>query len=461
MRTGSQRSKQNKMETSAVPGLVISMAVPFMLSLLIQNLYNVVDSIFVSRISETALAATSLAYPVQVLAIAICVGLGVGTNALISRLLGEGRSDDVRSTATTALLLAGGFSFLFSVTALFFIDPLVSMLTKDPVIFPLCRDYLSVCMLFCFGQFIEIVSLRFMQASGKMVLSMFSMMIGAAVNLILDPVLIFGMFSLPAMGVRGAAIATVTGQWCGAIAALLINHCFNPEVRPALRPFRFSIPSAREILRIGIPTMIMHGMNSVMSFGINRLLLSVSATAVAFYGVYYKLQNFLTMPLSALGQAVIPIMGFNYGAKNAERIRQAVRSGLFFSAAVAALGTILFQIFPSELLSLFNAGKDMLSIGVPAIRIISVTFLFSAITTILGFAVSGLGNGVVNMVGTSIRQVILLIPAVWILLRFRGLSHVWYAFWISETVALTVTILYSRRVISEKLRTLRDRRFPC
>ena len=454
MHPASQSSNPNKMETEAVPKLVISMAVPFMLSLLIQNLYNVVDSIFVSRISETALAATSLAYPVQVLAIAICVGLGVGANALISRLLGEHRSDDVRAAATTALLLAGGFSLLFTLTALFFIDPLVSVLTKDPATVPMCREYLSICMLFCFGQFIEIVSLRFMQASGKMILSMFSMMIGAAVNLILDPILIFGMFSLPAMGVRGAATATVIGQWCGAVAALLINHRFNPEVRPSFRPFRWSPSSAREILRIGIPTMIMHGMNSVMNFGVNRLLLPFSSSAVAFYGVYYKLQNFLTMPLSGLGQAVIPIIGYNFGARNAGRIRQAIKNGVLFSVAVAAASTLLFQSFPAQLLSLFNAGPEMLSIGVPAIRIISATYLFSAVTTILGFSVSGLGNGVVNMVGTSLRQVILLLPAAWVLIRFRGLSSVWYAFWLSETAACLITVLYSRYVVRKRLRSI-------
>ena len=442
------------METEAVPKLVFSMAVPFMLSLLIQNLYNVVDSIFVSRISETALAAVSLAYPVQVLAVAISVGIAVGANALISRLLGENRPEDVRAAATTALLLTGGFSLLFMLTALFFIDPLVSVLAKDPAAVPLCRDYLSVCMFFCSGQFIEIVTLRFMQASGRMTLSMFSMMIGAAVNLILDPVLIFGLFSLPAMGVRGAAIATVTGQWCGAAAALLINYRFNPEVRPALRPFRCSASSAREILRIGVPTMVMHGMNSVMSFGLNRLLLPFSSAAVAFYGVYYKLQSFLTMPLSGLGQAAIPIIGFNYGAKNAGRIRTAVRTCLIYSLLVAAVSTLVFQLFPSQLLSLFNAGEEMLSIGVPAIRIISAAYLFAAVTTILGFAVSGLGNGVVNMVGTALRQVILLIPAAWALIRFRGLSSVWFAFWFSETAAFLVTALYSRRVISKKLRSL-------
>ena len=454
MRPASMNSRPNKMETEAVPKLVISMAVPFMLSLLIQNLYNVVDSIFVSRISETALAATSLAYPVQILAIAISVGLAVGTNARISRLLGENKPDEVRSAATTALLLAGAFSLLFTLAALFFIDPIVSVLAKNPDAVPMCRDYLSICMLFCFGQFIEIVSLRFMQASGKMVLSMFSMMIGAAVNLILDPILIFGLFSLPAMGVRGAAIATVAGQWCGAAAALLINHRYNPEVRPALLPFRWSVSSAREILRIGIPTMVMHGMNSVMNFGVNRLLLPFSSSAVAFYGVYYKLQNFLTMPLSGLGQAVIPIVGFNYGAKNTGRIRQTIRSGLFFSVIVAAVSTLVFQLFPAQLLSLFNAGREMLAIGVPAIRIISAAFLFSAVTTILGFAVSGLGNGVVNMVGTSLRQVVLLIPAAWALIHFRGLSSVWYAFWFSETVACIVTVLYSRHVIERTLRSV-------
>ena len=387
---GSMKTGTIHVETGPVGRTLFLFAVPVIISQVLQEFYNIVDCAIVGHFAGgTALAAAGVSGLILSVLVNFFIGFSSGVSVITSRLFGEYAYAKLKTMISGVVKLVLAVGIIFTIGMLFLAGSALDWIHCPDNVRVEAGIYLKICLCGLTAQLLYNVVSAILRSLGDTRTPMLYFLGSFICNLILDLLLVV-VFPL---GIRGAAIATVTGQWCGAIAALLINHCFNPEVRPALRPFRFSIPSAREILRIGIPTMIMHGMNSVMSFGINRLLLSVSATAVASYGVYYKLQNFLTMPLSALGQDVIPIMGFNYGAKNAERIRQAVRSGLFFSAAVAALRTILFQIFPSELLSLFNAGKDMLSIGVPAIRIISVTFLFSAITTILGFAVSGLGNG--------------------------------------------------------------------
>ena len=432
-----------------IPSLLLTMAIPLMLSLLVQSLYNIVDSIYVSRISEKALTATSLAYPVQILMIALGVGTAVGINALLSRLLGQKKQEDVTKGAVTGLVLAALSSLLFIVAGLFFTDAIAHAMTGDAETAFLCADYLRIVTLFCTGSFLETMIQRFLQASGKTGLSMVSLIVGAGTNIILDPIFIFTF----GMGVRGAAIATVIGQWLGAATALLLNMLRNPEVKISFRGFRLEKKTVAAIYKVGFPTIIMQAMGSVMNFGMNALL--GAGTAVAFFGAYFRLQSFLFMPMNGLGQACLPIIGYNYGAKNPDRIQETVKTALKWGIILGLLFTALFMALPGPLLSLFNASEEMLSLGVPAIRIICVTFALASVTMILGLCASGLGNGTINMIGTAIRQVVLLLPCFALLKVVFGLPYAWFAMWIAEISAMLFAIISTRREINRKLNEMR------
>ncbi len=447
-----ETAKTNKMGTMSIPKLIVNMSIPLMLSLLVQSLYNIVDSIFVSRISEDALTATSLAYPVQILMVAVAVGTGVGVNAILSRRLGEKNGEAAGQIAVTGLCLAVISAVVFILIGIFASGALAGAFTSEPNIREMCRQYLLICMVLCPGTFLETMFQRFLQAAGNTFLSMISLVVGAGTNIILDPILIFGLLGFPALGIRGAAIATVIGQWLGALVAFLLNQFRNPSVRLRLRGFRLKASVAAQIYKVGLPTIVTQATGCVMVAAMNAILIAYSSTVVAFFGVYYKLQNFLFMPLNGLGQSAIPIVGYNFGAGNRQRIGKTVRTMLPAAIVLAAIGMLLFLLLPRQLLSLFSPGEEMLAIGVPALRIISLTFIFSAVTVILGYLLSGLGNGVVNMVGTLLRQLILLVPAAWLLARFAGVSCVWYAMWFSEGIAVIYSILHAwifyRRKIS-------------
>jgi len=446
---------QNKMGVMPIKKLLLTMAIPLMLSLVVQSLYNIVDSIFVARLSERALTATSLAYPVQILMIALSVGTGVGINALISRLLGAGKRDEVGKAAATGIVLAILSAAVFMIAGLIGAQKIAHGLTANEEIADLCGQYLSICMVFCQGIFLETVAQRFLQASGRTTLSMVSLIAGAVTNIILDPIMIFGYMGCPALGIRGAAIATVIGQWVGAAVALLLNRFHNPDVVVSFRGFKLEGRTVAAIYKVGAPTIIMQAMGSVMNFGINGML--ANATAVAFFGAYYKLQNFLFMPMNGLGQACLPIVGFNYGAKQGGRIRETVKTGMTWGIAIGIVGTILFMAIPAPLLRLFNASEEMLAIGVPAVRIICVTFALCSVTTIFGMCASGLGNGVVNMMGTGIRQVILLLPCFFVLLRAVGLPGAWFAVWIAESAAMLYVLWAMKREMQTKVAPLEQR----
>ena len=443
------QTRQNKMGVMPVKKLLLTMAIPLMLSLVVQSLYNIVDSIFVARLSEKALTATSLAYPVQILMIALSVGTGVGINALISRLLGAGKRDEVGKAAATGIVLAILSAAVFMMAGLLGATRIANALTANAEIAELCGQYLFICMVFCYGIFLETVAQRFLQASGRTTLSMVSLIAGAVTNIILDPIMIFGYLGCPAMGIRGAAIATVIGQWVGAAVALLLNRYMNPDVQVSFKGFRLEGGTVAAIYKVGAPTIVMQAMGSVMNFGINSML--ANTTAVAFFGAYYKLQNFLFMPMNGLGQACLPIVGFNYGAKQGGRIRETVKTGVTWGIGVGIVGTILFMAIPGLLLRLFNASEDMLSIGVPAVRILCVTFALCSVTTILGMCASGLGNGVVNMLGTGIRQVVLLLPCFAILLKTVGLPGAWFSMWVAEIAAALYCVWAIRREMKKKV----------
>lgn len=426
---------KNKLADMPIQPLLYTMAVPLMLSLLVQSLYNIVDSMFVAKLSETALTAASLVYSIQFLMIAVGVGTAVGLNALLSRKIGQHKAEEACQAATTGLLLMLITSLIFSVAGIFFSGTIASRLTSEPQLQELCRQYLSINLVYCWGIFLQTYGQRLLQAVGDTVLSMISLIIGAVLNIILDPIMIFGLLGCPAMGIRGAAIATVIGQIAGAIAALLFNRFKNPLIHVSFKNYHFDWQDVADIYRVGLPTIIMQAIGSVMTFVINSMLLSVSTTAVAFFGVYYKLQNFLMMPINGLGQAAIPIVGYNYGAKRSERVHQTWKVLLPTGFVIALCGTLIFCALPKQLLQLFSASPEMLVLGIPALRIISISFVFAAVTILCGYFASGLGNGMVNMISAAIRQLILLIPCLWFLIKAFGITHGWYAFWIAETVA--------------------------
>ncbi len=441
---------QNKMGIMPMPKLVLNMSLPLMASLLGQSLYNIVDSIFVAKIGENALTAVSLAYPVQILMIAVAVGTSVGVNAQLSRSIGAEEYDRTRNIAATGLILSLASMLVFVVLGLTASGWFVGLFTTDEQIGADCRQYLFICMLFCAGTFVETMFQRFLQSVGNTFDSMISLIVGAGTNIILDPILIFGLFGLPELGIRGAAIATVIGQWMGALTAILLNTRRNPVVKVSLRGYRLDWQVVKQIYVVGLPTIVTQALGSVMVMAVNAILIAFSSTAVAFFGVYYKLQNFLLMPMNGLGQAAIPITGFNLGAGKRERIRELLKTILPVAAGISILMSLIFCAFPSQILGIFDASEEMLALGVPALRIISVTFLFATITVVLGYVVSGLGNGVVNMVGTAIRQIILLVPGIYLFSKYLGVEYAWYAFWISEAAAALYSSLATVRELRRK-----------
>jgi putative MATE family efflux protein len=442
--------KENKMAVMPMPKLVITMSIPLMLSLLIQSLYNIVDSIFVAMLSEDALTATSLAFPMQMLMIAVGVGTGVGANAVLSKNIGAGNREKVESAAMTGVVLSIISALVFVAIGLFATKPFIHAFTEIDEIAEYGISYLSICMVFCMGSLVSTMFQRFLQAAGDTFYSMVSLIAGAVTNLILDPILIFGFAGIPALGVRGAAIATVIGQWVSAVVAIWLNAVKNPDVRIRLKGFHMDGKIVAEIYKVGFPTIITQSIGSIMVASVNAILMPFSSMAVAFFGVYYKLQNFLFMPMNGLGQAAIPIVGFSYGAKNNGRIKSAIHTVLPIAVGIALLATILFMAVPDVLLGFFSPSEEMLKLGVPALRIIAVTFIPASITMVLGYSMSGLGNGLVNMIGTGLRQFIIFVPLLYVFASAFGVENSWYAIWISEAAAVIFSISATVRILKNK-----------
>ncbi len=426
--------------------LVAGMSLPMMLSLLIQSLYNIVDSIFVARLSEGSLTAASLAFPIQMLMIAVGVGTAVGVNAILSRTLGKKDLEEAGRIAQTGIALSVISALVFTVAGLIGAKKIAASFTSEKVISDQCGTYLWICMVFCLGNLVCMVLQRLLQASGKATLSMVILVSGAVTNIVLDPIMIFGLLGCPAMGIAGAAWATVIGQWVSMIVGFILNIKWNPEVSFIRKGFTLQAGRVMEIYKVGLPTIVMQAMNSMMVTAFNAILLPFSLTAVAFFGIYYKLQNFLFMPMNGLGQAAIPIVGYNYGAGNKERILEASKITYIAAAVIALIGTGIFQIFPRQLLGLFSAGEQLLQIGIPALHVISLSFVFASITMITGYIASGLGDGMTNMVGSLIRQFIPLIPCAYLLAKAGGIERVWYAVIISELAGLAFALIRVRQL---------------
>ena len=436
--------RENKMGTMPENKLLLSMAVPMMISMLVQALYNIVDSIFVSRICEDALTAVSMAFPWQNIVIAIAVGFGVGINALLSRALGQKNAERVNQVAINGLLLAGLSYLLVLVAGLLGIRAYMRTQTDIESIVNYGITYLNICILCSFGVFVEITFERFLQATGRTVYSMITQLTGAITNIILDPILIFGLLGFPKLGIAGAAWATVIGQCVGAVVAVTLNHFKNPEVHLRLRHIRPNGKLMGEITAISIPSIIMSCISSLTCFVMNMILIAYSSTAVAVFGVYFKLQSFVFMPVFGLNNGMVPIIAYNYGAQKPERIHKTIRLGMAYAVAIMAVGLLVFQLIPKQLLLMFDASDAMLGIGAPALRIMSLAFVFAGVGIASSSACQAFGYSVYSMLISIARQIVVLIPAAYLLSLAGVLRNVWFAFPIAEVVSLLLSLMFLR-----------------
>lgn len=450
----SEAPAENKMGVMPVNRLLFSMSLPMILSMLVQALYNIVDSIFVAQIGETALAAVSLAFPVQNLIIAVSVGTGVGVNALLSRSLGEKNQETANLAAVNGIFVFFLSYLLFAVFGLFFARTYFTVQTSNPEIIEQGTIYLSVCSIFSFGIFLEIALERIMQSTGRTIYNMITQGLGAIINIILDPILIFGLFGFPQMGILGAAVATVIGQIIAMLLLLYFNIRKNSDVNLNMRRFRPDTAIIAEIYRVGLPSIIMQSISSVMTFGVNKILLLFSETAVSVFGIYFKLQSFIFMPVFGLNNAMVPIVAYNYGAARKDRIMKTIRSSVTAAVAIMLAGLVIFQIFPEQLLYLFDASEHMMGIGVPALRIISLSFLFAGYCIVIGSVFQALGNGVYSLITSAARQLVCILPAAWLFASVFGLHAVWYAFPLAEIISVVLTTLLFRRIYRKKIQLL-------
>lgn len=422
--------------------LVVSMSVPMMLSMLVQALYNVVDSIWVSRVCEDALTAVSLAFPIQNLMIGVATGTGVGVNALLSRSLGAKDYEKANKIASNGVFLAIVSSVVFLFLGLF-ATPLFfrTQISADSPIYTYGVDYLTICCALSFGVFGQIMVERLMQSTGRTVLSMVTQLIGAVINIIFDPLFILGIGPFPRLEAKGAAVATVTGQIVAFIVALILNRKFNKEVSVSLKSFRPSGKIIGEIYKIGVPSIIMVAIGSVMTYLVNKILLAFTQTAAAVFGVYFKLQSFVFMPVFGMNNGIIPIIAFNYGAGNRHRMTRTVRFSMILACSIMVMGTALMWIIPDKMLLMFDASQNMLSIGVPALRTISLSFVMAGFSIAMGSVFQAIGKSYFSMIVSFTRQLVVLVPVAYFLSKTGVLDNVWWAFPIAEVVSLGVTIV--------------------
>lgn len=446
-------SSENKMGTMPEGKLIVTMSFPIMLSMLVQALYNIVDSAFVARISEDALTAVSLAFPVQLLMIAVATGAGVGVNALLSRRLGQKKQAEADAVAVNGVFLSVCFWLVFAVLGLLFGRAFIAAFTDVPAVVDMGTSYVTVVTIASCGVFLLFVAERLMQATGNTVYHMITQLIGAVLNCVLDPLLIFGLAGFPALGTTGAALATVISQITAMAIGFFINIKFNHDVHLRVRGFRPDAEILSGIIRIGLPAAVQQSLMSVLTVGLNRILMPFSQTAVSFYGVYYKLQNFLFMPVYGLNNALIPMIGYNFGAQNRRRIERITRYALYLAVGIMAAGTVLFEALPVPLLRLFDASDAMLAIGVPGIRTIALSFCFAGASVILSGCMQGLGRGGESLWVALVRQLIVVLPAA-VLFAQVSLNAVWLSFPLAETAGFVLAVLLHRRVTQRLLAPL-------
>lgn len=448
--------KENKMGVMPVNRLLLTMGVPMMISMLVQALYNIVDSMFVSRISEDALSALSLAFPAQNLMIAVAVGAGVGINAALSKSLGEKDFERANRAACNGLFLALLHFFVFFLLGLFFTRLFfsVQVAPNETGIIGYGTDYLRICTMASFGVFGEITAERLLQSTGRTVQAMLIQLIGAVINLVLDPILIFGLFGFPRLEVAGAAIATVLGQIIAMVVGLYLNFRHNPEIRLSFKGFRPDGDMIRRIYRVGVPTMVMNAIGSVMVFSMNQILIGFTKTATAVFGVYFKLQSFIFMPVFGLNNAIVPIISYNYGARNRDRIIRTIRLGVLYAVLLMVVGFVLFQTIPDKLLLLFDASEEMLAIGTVALRAISFSYLLAGYCIVCGSVFQAFGRGMLSLIVSLVRQLFLLLPLAYLLSLTGRLDLIWYAFPLAELGSLTASTIGLVRLYRQEIRYL-------
>ena len=443
------------MGTMPVRKLLISMAWPAVLSMTINALYNVVDSIFVAQISEDALTAVSIVNPIQMLIIALSVGSGVGINSLISRRLGAGRQDEADQAASTGIRIGIINYLIFFAVGLLVTGPFVgSYAAKGTYIFDAARTYM---MIVCIGSLflnVQVVIEKILQSTGNMIAPMICGLTGAIVNIVLDPILIFGLLGMPRMGVAGAAIATVSGQLCGMLAGVLIMIKGEHLVQVKIKEFKLNGGVVLDIYKVGLPSIIMQSIGSLMLILYNMILVAYSTTAVAVLGIYFKIQSFVFMPVFGLNQGAMPIMGYNYGARDKKRLMDTYKEGLKLALIVMGLGLLLFQLLPGELLEMFDASPEMLRIGVPALRIISLCFLPAAFGIISSTMFQATGHGMLSLFASLLRQLVGILPLAYILIRLGGVTLSWASFPLAEIIGLTYSAVMMRRLYKKEITNL-------
>lgn len=449
-------TQENKMGVMPVGRLLISMSVPMMISMLVQALYNVVDSVFVSRINESALTAVSLAFPIQNLMIAIAVGTGVGVNALLSKSLGEKNQKAANDAAENGLFLALLSAAVFLVFGLACSRVFFASQTSDAQIVQYGRDYMWVICVCGFGMFFQVMLDRLLISTGKTLYTMFTQGVGAIINIVLDPLFIFGIGPFPRLEVMGAAVATVIGQIAAMFLSLYFNLAKNHEIRLRLREFRPHAATIGRIYAVGVPSILMSSIGSVMTLAMNNILMVFSSTATAVFGVYFKLQSFVFMPVFGLNNGMVPIISYNYGAQRRSRVTQTIKYATIYAVAIMLVGLAIFQLAPDLLLGFFNPSEDMLRIGRVALRIISLSFLLAGFSIVCSSVFQALGHGVLSLLVSVGRQLVVLVPVAWLLSLTGRLELVWWSFPIAEVMSAALCVVFLRRVNREVLAKLEE-----
>lgn len=435
--------KENKMGTMPVVKLIVTMSLPAILSMTVLAMYNVVDSIFVGNYSQNGLAALSIVYPMQLLLISVSVGTAVGVNSLVSRKLGEKEFAEANSAAAHGLITCLFSYVLFLLLGIFAVEPFMNIFTKDPEIMQFGIDYLRIVLILSIFSIIQVMIEKTLQATGNMIYPMLFQMLGAVVNIIFDPLLIFGIGPFPEMGISGAAIATVFGQFCGMLFAVIVLFTKTHQIKITFRGFKIKANMFRQIYAVGFPSVVMQSISAIMMLGLNTIFtMNDSAVSVTVLGVYFKLQSFVFMPCFGLNQGVLPVLGYNYGARNKKRVYSTLKCGIIIAVCIMAVGVTLMWLIPDKLIAMFGGDQSLMEAGVPAFRIISLCFIPAAVSIILITLFQATGKGFRGLFISFARQLVVLLPVAYLLSVTLGVGYVWYAFPIAEAVALVIALLF-------------------
>ncbi len=443
---------ENKMGVMPINKLILTMSLPMMASMLVQALYNIVDSVFVAQISENALTAVSLAFPMQSLMIAVATGTGVGVNALLSKRLGMKDYEGVNRVANNGIYLAVFSYIIFLLLGIFAARPFMMAQNDTSEIVEHGVTYLTIVMTMSFGLFGQVIMERLVQSTGKTMIAMITQGLGAVINLIFDPIMIFGYFGFPAMGVAGAALATVLGQIIAAILGVILNFKYNHEIKINPARYRLDLKTVGRIYAIGVPSIIMQSIGSVMVIGMNKILYAFSSSAQAVFGIYFKLQSFFFMPVFGLNNGVVPIIAYNFGAGRQDRMKKTIRIAAIYAVVIMLIGIMIMEIIPDKLLLLFDASENLIKIGVPALRIICLSFIFAGFCITIGSVFQALGNGVYSMIVSAARQLCVLLPVAYLMSLTGNLDMVWLSFPIAELMSVAMTLFFYRRIHSRVIR---------